>query len=383
LSRDAFVGIAARLGVAAGLAALVVLSSAPARADTRLLNETLELSGAVLFLESKAPGIVIGAVHHGETAVLGFGKSSGSSDKPPDGNSLIRVGSITKVFTGAALASLVAQGKLHFTDSLQDRLGWDVTVPKFDRGEIRLIDLATHASGLPREYQKPDSPSEDDKEALGRALQSSKLLFAPGKGVLYSNFGFDLLAQAIASTAGKPYADVLKEHVLDPAGLKETTFYLREGDAARVMQGHDPEGKPIPDSVSSPMNQGSGSLYSTPNDILKWLNWHMNRFAKADAEMRFLDHAAYVQRDGLDPVVGLDEAAPMDAMGLGWVILAPKGNRPLIMNKSGGFQGTFTYIAFAPTRGVGVFVSMNQFNFGAFQTMAKMANDLVEQLAPR
>ena len=38
-----------------------------------------------------------------------------------------------------------------FTDRLQDRLGWDVTIPTRDGKEIRLIDLATHASGLPRE----------------------------------------------------------------------------------------------------------------------------------------------------------------------------------------------------------------------------------------
>jgi D-alanyl-D-alanine-carboxypeptidase/D-alanyl-D-alanine-endopeptidase len=292
---------------------------------------------------------------------------------------------VTKVFTGAALASLVADGKVHFTDSLQDRLGWNVAVPKFNGADIWLIDLATHASGLPRDYDTSGSASESatDKDALGGAVQASKLLFAPGKRVLYSNFGFDLLAQAIASAAGKPYADVLKERVLDPAGLKDTMFSLPEGAAARLMQGHDPDGKPIPDTGSSPMNQGSGSLYSTPNDMLKWLGWHMDRLAKADAEMRFLDHATYLQRDGLDPVFGLDEAAPMDAMGLGWVIMAPEGSRPLIMNKSGGFESTFTYVAFAPTRGVGVFVAMNQFNFGAVRDMANMANDLIAQLAPR
>ena len=44
----------------------------------------------------------------------------------------------------------------------------------------------------------------------------------------------------------------------------------------------------------------------------------------------------------------------MDAMGLGWVVMMPKGNRPLILQKAGGLQGIFSYVAFAPTRGVGV-----------------------------
>jgi D-alanyl-D-alanine-carboxypeptidase/D-alanyl-D-alanine-endopeptidase len=128
---------------------------------------------------------------------------------------------------------------------------------------------------------------------------------------------------------------------------------------------------------------GASSLYSTPNDILRWLAWHLDRFSPQGAELRLLDHAAYVPRDGLNPAAGFDEAGHMDAMGLGWVIMAPKGDRPLILQKAGGLQGIFTYAAFAPTRGVGVFVAINQFNVGAFAAMAAAANGLIEQLAPR
>ena len=98
---------------------------------------------------------------------------------------------------------------------------------------------------------------------------------------------------------------------------------------------------------------------------------------------RAIDHAAYVYRDGLDPVAGLDEAGQMDAMGLGWVVMTPRGHRPLILQKSGGLQGQFSYIAFAPTRGVGVFVSINEFNAAGFGEMAKAVNDLITELAPR
>ena len=52
-------------------------------------------------------------------------------------------------------------------------------------------------------------------------------------------------------------------------------------------------------------------------------------------------------------------------MGLGWVVLQPEGNRPLILEKSGGLQGMFSFVAFPPSRGVGVFVAINEFNVGA------------------
>ena len=51
--------------------------------------------------------------------------------------------------------------------------------------------------------------------------------------------------------------------------------------------------------------------------------------------MRLLDHATYLHRDELNPVFGMDEGGMMDAMGLGWVVMQPEGNRPLILHKSG------------------------------------------------
>ena len=80
-------------------------------------------------------------------------RSPKGSGKEPDGDTLMRIGSITKAFCGATLASMVADGTVNFGDPLQDRLGWDVTIPERDGKKIRLIDLATHSSGLPREAE--------------------------------------------------------------------------------------------------------------------------------------------------------------------------------------------------------------------------------------
>jgi serine-type D-Ala-D-Ala carboxypeptidase/endopeptidase len=73
----------------------------------------------------------------------------------------------------------------------------------------------------------------------------------------------------------------------------------------------------------------------------------------------------------------------MDAMSLGWVVMMPRGGRPLILQKAGGLQGTFSYTAFAPTRGVGVFAAINAFNLGAALKMAEVVNELIATLAPR
>lgn len=370
-----------------GLALMVVimLGATPARAEDKLLVDTVELTGAVIYLGVKPPAFVIGVVRNGETVVRGYGEIAKGSGKEPDGDTLMRVGSITKAFCGATLASMVADGTVNFGDPLQDRLGWDVKIPERDGKKIRLIDLATHSSGLPREAegtQGENATSDRSKEDYVKALASDPQLFAPGTGILYSNFGFDMLAQALANAGGKPYPDLLKERVLDPAGLQDTRFDLTESDKTRTMQGHNFDGSPMPIIPTSPLIVGAGGLYSTANDMLRWLRWHLGADSK-DFEMRLLDHAAYLDRDGLNPVFGMDEGGAMDAMGLGWVIMRPEGNRPLIFHKSGGLQGQFSFAAFAPTRGIGVFASMNQFSVEGFDAMAKATIELITELAPR
>lgn len=73
----------------------------------------------------------------------------------------------------------------------------------------------------------------------------------------------------------------------------------------------------------------------------------------------------------------------MDAMALGWVVVEPDGNHPLVLHKSGGRQGMFTYVAIAPTRGIGVFAAINQFSTAGFTSMVERVNKIIFQLAPR
>jgi CubicO group peptidase (beta-lactamase class C family) len=120
-----------------------------------------------------------------------------------------------------------------------------------------------------------------------------------------------------------------------------------------------------------------------PRDLLRWLQWDLDRMSNQGAVERLIDHAAYLWRDGLNTVFGMDESGHMDAMGLGWLLMAPEGDRPLILQKAGGLQGIFSYAAFVPARNIGVMAAINAFDVNAGLAMAKAANDLIAELAPR
>jgi D-alanyl-D-alanine-carboxypeptidase/D-alanyl-D-alanine-endopeptidase len=144
----------ARAAFVAGIGiATLALTPGHARAEGKPLDEVVDFTGTILFLSIDVPGLVIGVIHDGETVVRSYGETAKGNGKAPDGDTLMRIGSITKAFTGQTLASLVADGTVKFSDTLQDRLGWDVRIPEGGGRKIRLIDLATHSSGLPREAE--------------------------------------------------------------------------------------------------------------------------------------------------------------------------------------------------------------------------------------
>ena len=350
-------------------------------AEDKLLAETVDF-GRHLHL-SPVPGFVIGVVRNGETVVRGYGEIADGSGKAPDGDTPMRVGAITKVFCGATLATMVADGSVKFTDRLQERLDWDVTIPQRDGKEIRLIDLATHSSGLPREAagkagetRTSDRSKEDYISSLTRTLSCSHRV--PASSIPIST----------STCWRKPWPTCgLRRRVARPRARSCRTqghsLRFPEADRKWAMRGHNFDGSPMPFIPTSPMIEGASGLYSTTNDMLRWLSWHLDRFSPQDAEMRLLDHATYLHRDGLDPAFGMDEGGTMDAMGLGWVVMQPEGNRPLIFHKLGGLQGEFSFVAFAPTRGIGVFASMNKFSVEGFDAMAKATSELITELAPR
>ena len=113
-----------------------------------------------IFQRSAGTGMVVAVVRDGEVWVNGYGHTAPGSGDLPQGNSLLRLCSITKVLATDLLAKLVADKKAAFDDPLQKFAPQGVTVPaKTVRGPalrpVNLGDLATHTAGLPREIAYP------------------------------------------------------------------------------------------------------------------------------------------------------------------------------------------------------------------------------------
>ncbi len=160
--------------------------------------------------------MVLVVVRGREVLVKGCGETYPGSGRAPDSTSLIRLCSVTKVFTADLLMKLAAEGKVSITDPLQRYAPPGVAVPAADDGTaITLENLATHTAGLTREVSSypPKTPhfTFPDRNFRWTWLPQQKLNAPPGTAAVYSNVGFDLLGDALASAAHTSYAHLLHD----------------------------------------------------------------------------------------------------------------------------------------------------------------------------
>jgi D-alanyl-D-alanine-carboxypeptidase/D-alanyl-D-alanine-endopeptidase len=96
-----------------------------------------------------------------------------------------------------------------------------------------------------------------------------------------------------------------------------------------------------------------------------------------------ISQAVYRMRQTMPAAIGFDEAGPMAGLALAWVMQAPNGVHPMILEKSGGGGGFMTYVALAPGRHAAVFVAVNRVDFTMFMGLASAANQVLDSLVTR
>ncbi len=241
-----------------------------------VLTEAVEFPGYVMFAESGAPGMVLVVVRGASSLVLGYGETAPGSGRAPDPTSLFLLNSIAKVFATEVLVSLVAEGRIRLTDTLQRHAGGR-TVQQVGPRPLTLLDLATYSAGMPREIG--DAPAgQPPRTWPNRAqrwqwLDTRPLRWAPGTVAAYSNVGFDLIGDAMEEATGQFYPALLRQYVTAPAGMADTTVAPTPEQCARLMTGTGLDGAGA--CVDTTATAASGGLYSTGNDMRAWLRRNM------------------------------------------------------------------------------------------------------------
>lgn len=303
-------------------------------------------------VESKAvTGIAAGVIGpEGKSRVVAYGPAK-AGGPPLDARSVLEIGSVSKTFTAALLADMVAKGEVRLEDPVAKYLPATVKVPSRNGKEITLLDLATQTSGLPRlpsnlSPKDPANPYADyTPELLYEFLSSYELPRDPGEKYEYSNLGMGLLGFALGRRDGGGYEAALKRRVLAPLGLTSTAIALTPDMRARLAAGHDPSGAEVA-NWDIPTLAGAGAIRSDMEDMLQYLR--ANMFPESSPVAKELATTHEPRRP-----VG---AAGM-RIGLAWHVL-PRPDGDIVWH-NGQTAGYHAFVAFRPATKTGVVLLAN------------------------
>jgi D-alanyl-D-alanine carboxypeptidase len=225
--------------------------AAPADAQlTAVLQPLLE----EWLAEGDIPGATLGVrLADGRTAVVAAGSTDDVGGQPVQPGHRFRIGSITKTFVAMLVLQLVEDGLVE----LDDQLATYLPEAPF-AGQVTVRQLLSHTSGVPDfgvESQYAQlmivQPARRWSSAEVLALVADLPLdFEPGTSTSYSNTNYTLAGMLVEEVGDGTLAELLRERILEPAGLEATYLEELEPAPAMAVSGHfDIDGDGEPDNV--------------------------------------------------------------------------------------------------------------------------------------
>ena len=321
-------------------------------------------------LSAHAPGLVYGVVADGKLVhVQGLGVRDTASNQPVTSDSLFRIASMSKAFTGLAVLKLRDEGKLSLDAPAEtyvpEMKGW--SYPTADSPKITVRDLLNHTAGYVE-----DNPWGDRQQVISEAeftaLLKTGVPFsrAPGLAMEYSNLGYATLGRIIGNVSGVSYQDYIRREILTPLSMTSTGFDIFASPAARRAIGYRWQNKQW---VREPdMKDGAfgamGGMETSADDYAHWVRFLLSAWpARSDADkgpvrrstvreiVTGSNFAAGVMRNA---AIGGPPCRQASAYGMGWRVL-DDCDLGQVVTHTGGYPGYGSVVLLLPEKGVGVF----------------------------
>ena len=243
-----------------------------------------EAAGVVTLIATKDRVIHLAAV----------GKTDMAKDRKMKTDDIFWIASMSKPITAVCIAILADDGKLSFDDPLAKHLPEFAGVMVSQNGETvkpsrppTLRDVMTHTSGLGDMYTREPHLTLAE---TGKKLSEQPLRFQPGSRWAYSTAGLDVLGRVVEAVSGMPFDQFLQKRVLDPLGMKETSFWLAPEKEPRWAQPYrwNAQTNKLEETVitylykTAPTDRqrpplGGAGLFSTAEDVAKFYQMMLNQ----------------------------------------------------------------------------------------------------------
>lgn len=247
-----------------------------------LRKERLKKALSEYFNKAIRNGAIVGAgvsVVKGDSIIIsgGYGKRKAYGEKEVDGNTVFRLGSLSKGFTGVLAANLKAEGKLAWDDKITDY------IPEFRLGTLRntanvkLEHILSHTTGTP--YHTFTNLIEEgwSMDLIAKRFKQVRPLSQPGKEYSYQNAMFALSQAVVQKSTGKKIETLLEERFFKPLGMNNmSTNHIdllnTENKALpSVRRKRGWQRKPLTERYYNAI--AAGGVNASAEDMAKWMRF--------------------------------------------------------------------------------------------------------------
>lgn len=326
--------------------------------------------------ELKVAGAVVIAVKDGQVlhkAAFGHANIAQGRSMDPE-QTVVRLASISKLFTAIAVMQLAEQGRLDLDRDIQDYV--DFPVPReSDERAITLRRLLTH-----------EVPFEERVGGIGsfsggrRDLRTFLVRHWPPRldadpGVLsYTNFQFAVAAYVVERISGELFESYLEKHIFAPLGMQSTSARqpLPAPLASRVSEGYVTANlPPTPQSSGAAIihEVGSTGVCASADDVARFMIALLENGAETSPPI--------LSTESLRQMLSPQVATSGGVMGLAFS--SPLADTDSFIGHAGGTGGFSSVLALSPSDRFGIFVLYNSMTASA----PSASKHLLQQLSAR
>lgn len=318
-----------------------------------------------LYIDSLLPkgnvaGLSVAIIKNNEVILnRGFGYRDFENKVKCDENTLFAIGSCTKAFTTALLATLYDEGSFDWDTPVKNYIPYFGMKDKFANEQITGKDVCTHISGLPRHDLVWYGSTLKRKELVERIkfMEPNKPFRTTWQ---YNNFMF-LTAGVIAEEIMKDsWENLIQKRIFDPIGMKNSKNHFEDFTAASNKSiGYDVLEKKIQKmdyKNIDPMGP-AGSIYSTSSDMIEWVRLLLNEGKKDDKVILSENQVKYL----LSPKIVMDqpsEAFKHLSYAMGWMVGSYKGKT--YIEHGGNIDGFTALVTLIPEEEIGFVILCNK-----------------------
>lgn len=290
------------------------------------------------------------------------------------------VASISKTFTATAVMQLAEKGRIDIDQpvitylpyfKLKDDRYKTITVKQMLNHTSGMLDISNAEDEKDYEWDKAFS-DEGALERYTRSLDSSGMQSAPGEKFHYSNIAYDVLGDLVAKVSGMSFEKYVKDHILSPLEMNESSFYYPE--IKKDLRTSPHKGNPPLVREIYPYNRMHAPSSTLNSNVLELSHWAIANMYEGQYKGKQIISSATFSKMTTPTVFVPDFNAEI---GLSWFLLPYKGHRTFLHD--GGDIGYRSMLALVPEKKLGIVLLSNTDNIDINAVYFKILDILLDE----